>query len=96
MYLEIIYLIYTHKKDLELNNQQWLICQKNKLNQTKNDWEKKNLHAEIDIVKTNRWLKSDELKAETKGLITGAQVLSQPTRNYRANIFKIGSNPICR
>ncbi len=38
--------------------------QKNKLNQTKNDWEKKNLHAEIDIVKTNRWLKSAELKAD--------------------------------
>ena len=29
-YLEIIHLIYMHKKDLALNNLQWLIC-----NQTK-------------------------------------------------------------
>ena len=26
MYLEIIYLIYMYKKDLALNNQQWLMC----------------------------------------------------------------------
>ncbi len=28
MCLEMIYLIYMHKKDLALNNQQWLICHK--------------------------------------------------------------------
>ena len=28
MRLEIIYLIYMYKKDLALNNQQWLICHK--------------------------------------------------------------------
>ena len=33
MCLEIIYLIYTHKMDLELNDLQWLICRKTKLDQ---------------------------------------------------------------
>ena len=33
MCLEIIYLIYTYKKHLALNNQQWLICYKTKPNQ---------------------------------------------------------------
>ena len=32
MFLEIIYLIYIYKKDLVLNNQQWLICHKTKQN----------------------------------------------------------------
>ena len=27
-----VYLIYMHKEDLALNNQQWLICHKTKLN----------------------------------------------------------------
>ena len=35
MSLEIIYLIYMYKKDLVLNNLQWLICHKTKPNQTK-------------------------------------------------------------
>ena len=35
MCLEIIYLIYMYKKDLALNNQEWLICYKTKRNQTK-------------------------------------------------------------
>ena len=33
MSLEIIYLIYVYKKDLALNNIQWLICHKTKHNQ---------------------------------------------------------------
>ena len=33
MCLEIIYLIYTYKKDLVLNNLQWLICHKTQPNQ---------------------------------------------------------------
>ena len=33
MCLEILYLMYMYKKDLVLNNLQWLICHKNKLNQ---------------------------------------------------------------
>ena len=32
MCLEIIYSIYMYKKDLALNNLQWLICRKTKLN----------------------------------------------------------------
>ena len=35
MCLEIIYLIYTYKKNLALNNLQWFICHKTKPNQTK-------------------------------------------------------------
>ena len=31
--LEIIYFIYVYKKDLALNNLQWLICHKTKPNQ---------------------------------------------------------------
>ena len=34
MCLEIIYLIYMYKKDLSLNNQQWLIYHKTKPNQS--------------------------------------------------------------
>ena len=34
MCLDIIYLIFMYKKDLVLNNQQWLICHEIKLNQT--------------------------------------------------------------
>ena len=33
MCLKIIYLIYMYKKDLALNNLQWLICHKTKPNQ---------------------------------------------------------------
>ena len=33
MCLEIIYLIYMYKKDLALNDLQWLICHKTKPNQ---------------------------------------------------------------
>ena len=33
--LEIIYLIYMYKKDLALNNLQWVICHKTKQNQSK-------------------------------------------------------------
>ena len=35
MCLEIIYLIYTYKNDLALNNLQWLIYHKTKLDQAK-------------------------------------------------------------
>ena len=33
MYLQIIYLIYMYKEDLELNNLKWLIYNKTKSNQ---------------------------------------------------------------
>ena len=35
MFLEIIYLICMYKKDLALNNLQWLICHKTKTKPTK-------------------------------------------------------------
>ena len=34
MCLQIMYLIYTYKEDLALNNLQWLMCHKTKSNQT--------------------------------------------------------------
>ena len=34
MFLQTIYLIYMYKKDLALNNLQWLICHPTKRNQT--------------------------------------------------------------
>ena len=56
--------------------------QKQRLNQIKNAREHKPQHGRyaerirninIDIIKTNRWLKSSGLKAGTKGLIIVAQ-----------------------
>ena len=44
MCLEIIYLIYMYKKDLALNNQEWLLCHKTNLNQNK---QLKFLHKDI-------------------------------------------------
>ena len=40
-------------------------------------------------VKTNQWLKSAWLKAETEGLIIAAQDQNLSTRNYQGNIVKI-------
>ena len=42
----------------------------------------------MDIVKTNRLLKSTGLKAKREGLIIAAQDQSQLTRNYLANMIK--------
>ena len=42
--------------------------------------------SDIDIIKTNRWLKIDGLKKETKKLIIAAQETILPTRIYQANI----------
>ena len=44
---------------------------------------KKNRIPGIDIVKTNRWVKSVGIKVDTEGLILAAQ----PRRNYQANIL---------
>ena len=76
------------------------------LNQLKNVWEQKPLHgrytqrirnADMDIAKTNQWLKSTGLKMEAEGLIIAVKDLGLPTRNYQANIIKkLRSNPICR
>ena len=45
-------------------------------------------NVDIDIVKTNRWVKCITLKAETEGLIMAARDQSQPNRNYPANFIK--------
>ena len=57
MCLEIIYLIYTYKKDLALNNLQWLICHKTKPNQTRPDQTKVTFSWKKIIVSKNITLK---------------------------------------
>ena len=47
MCLEIKYLICTYKKDLALNNLQWLIWNKSKLNQTKRRKKRKKEESEM-------------------------------------------------
>ena len=50
-------------------------------------------HKDLDIVKTNRWLKSALLKVDIERLIIAAQDQSLPTKNYqvkqrvKANIY---------
>ena len=39
------------------------------------------INSRIDIVNTNRWLKSDGMKAETEGLIIAAKNESLPIRD---------------
>ena len=50
--LEIIYLIYTYKKDLALNYPQWLICHKTKPNQ----WIKTGFLPNCGCVHTIVWM----------------------------------------
>ena len=68
-------------------------------------WEEKELHgrypkrireADVDDYKTNQWLRSAGLKAETEGLIIAAQDQSLPTKSYFARIVKDGTSPLCR
>ena len=69
------------------------------------NWKSKPLHgkyperlskADIDPNLTHQWLRGTGLKAETEGFIIAAQDQSLPTRNYKANIVKDGSDPSCR
>ena len=69
------------------------------------NWKSKPLHgkyperfsqADIDPTLTHQWLQGTGLKAETEGFIIAAQDQSLPTRNYKANIVKDGSDPSCR
>ena len=46
-------------------------------------------NADIDIIKTNQWLKSAGQKAKTERLITAAQDQDLPTSNNQANIIKM-------
>ena len=43
-------------------------------------------NADIDITKTNQWLKSARLKVEIEGLNIAAREKGIPTKNYQANI----------
>ena len=53
-------------------------------------------NADIDLVNSNRWLKTAGLKAEIEGFIMAAQDQNVPTRNYQARIMWNESNLICR
>ena len=57
---------------------------------------KRTKDADVDEVKTNKWLKSIGLKAETEGLIIAAQDQSLATRSYHHRIMKDGTDPQCR
>ena len=52
--------------------------------------------ADVDHHKTNQWLKSSGLKAETKEFIIAAQDQSLATRSYHTTIIKDGTSPLCR
>ena len=67
-------------------------------------WEDKALHgkypkrvkdADVDCHKTNQWLRSSGMKAETGRLITAAQDQSLAIRSYHARI-KDNTNHMCR
>ena len=51
--------------------------------------------ADVDQNKTNQWLRSTGLKAETEGLIIAAQDKSLATRSYHARIIKDSTDPMC-
>ena len=53
-------------------------------------------NADIDQKRTNQWLRSSRLKAETEGFVLAAQDQSLPTRNYQVNVMKNRADPGCR
>ena len=70
-------------------------------------WEEKAMHgeypkrtkdADVDQVKTNKWLKTHALKAETENLIihVAAQDQSLAMRSYLHRIIKNGTDPQCK
>ena len=67
------------------------------------DWQEKPLHGrflrcteEMASSKTWEWLRRDELKKETEGLITAAQDQSLWTNVMKARIEKSDVSPMCR
>ena len=52
--------------------------------------------ADVNHHKTNHWLRSNGLKAETEGLIAAAQNQSLATRSYHGHIIKDSTNPSCK
>ena len=57
---------------------------------------KRTKEADVDQNKTNQWLRSTGLKAETEILIIAAQDQSLATRSYHARFIKDGTDPMCR
>ena len=65
----IVYLIYMDKKYLTLNNLQWLICHKNKSNETKSTFEEFqsstflngpiNYQQSLEIARSYTWMKNE-------------------------------------
>ena len=55
---------------------------------TRNYTRKATRKANVHDYKTNQWLRSKRLKAETEGLILAAQDQSLPTESYFARIVK--------
>ena len=53
-------------------------------------------HADEDLHRTNQWLTSSGLKAETEELIIAAQDQSLATRLYHSNFIKDSTDPLCR
>ena len=49
--------------------------------------------ADLDKVKTNKWIKTKGLKIETEGLIIAAQDQSLATRSYNHRIIKRWQRP---
>ena len=64
MCLEIIYLIYMYKKNLALNNIQWLVRRKTKPNQTKLSLTKIMELAQLDFFyfTLNKWIRDKRQK----------------------------------
>ena len=68
-------------------------------------WKQKPLHGKypdrlaqphVDVERTNQWLHSSGLKAETEGFLIAAQDQSLATNLYKAKIIKDGTDPLCR
>ena len=81
-----------------------LLAKKKYMQELEENWKGKPLHGkyperiskpDIDSKLTHMWLQGTGLKAETEGFIIAAQDQSLPTRNYKANIIKDGSDPMC-
>ena len=57
---------------------------------------KRTREADVDDYKTNQWLRSTGLIAQTEGLIIAAQNQSLPTKSNFARIVKDSTSPLCR
>ena len=62
----------------------------------KNYTEDRIREAEVDDVKTNKWLRGTGLKARTKELIIAVQYQSLPTKSRYPRIVKDGTSSLCK